>query len=382
MTLGILPPPNPGGGGSTSPLTTKGDIWVYDSADVRLPVGTDGQVLTADSTQTKGMKWAALTSAGITPLTTKGDLWTFSTVDARLAVGANGTFLTADSTQATGIKWTSLTASMVSPLTTKGDLWVYSTVNTRLAIGTDGYVLVADSASAAGMKWAVNSASAPVTTKGDIFCYSTANDRLPVGSDGKVLTADSAQSTGLAWSAANAVGGMVRIAQVVTTSSATTVSFTSIPGTYSGLLLQFTAADPDTTTGAATTRFICVTFNSDTTSGNYLQRQSVTGTGTTAAAATGAFVASKGIQMSPMPNRKNNANAFSSGTVMFPAYANTTFHKAWQTTYWMTLDSGPTTNTGVYSGGWKSTSAITRIDLATDGTQFLDGSIFTLYGLA
>jgi hypothetical protein len=38
-------------------------------------------------------------------LTTKGDLFTFTTVDARIGVGANGTVLTADSAEATGLKW-------------------------------------------------------------------------------------------------------------------------------------------------------------------------------------------------------------------------------------------------------------------------------------
>lgn len=47
------------GGGGGSPLTTKGDIYVYSNANARLPVGTDGQVLSADSTQTTGLKWIA-----------------------------------------------------------------------------------------------------------------------------------------------------------------------------------------------------------------------------------------------------------------------------------------------------------------------------------
>lgn len=48
----------PGGGGSTSPLTTKGDIWGYDTADNRIPVGTNGQLLFADSGQALGVGWA------------------------------------------------------------------------------------------------------------------------------------------------------------------------------------------------------------------------------------------------------------------------------------------------------------------------------------
>jgi hypothetical protein len=46
-------------------------------------------------------------AGGAPPLTTKGDLYGFSTVDARLAVGTNGQVLSADSTQATGLRWVS-----------------------------------------------------------------------------------------------------------------------------------------------------------------------------------------------------------------------------------------------------------------------------------
>jgi hypothetical protein len=53
--------------------------------------------------------WATPTDQ--TPLTTKGDVFTFSTVDARLGVGANGTVLTADSAETTGLKWAAPAAS-------------------------------------------------------------------------------------------------------------------------------------------------------------------------------------------------------------------------------------------------------------------------------
>jgi hypothetical protein len=47
-----------GGGGLTSPLTTKGDVWGYSTTDARVAVGTNGQVLTADSTAATGVAWA------------------------------------------------------------------------------------------------------------------------------------------------------------------------------------------------------------------------------------------------------------------------------------------------------------------------------------
>jgi hypothetical protein len=47
--------------GATSPLTTKGDVYVFGTSDTRLAVGANGTVLTADSTVSPtGLKWQAV----------------------------------------------------------------------------------------------------------------------------------------------------------------------------------------------------------------------------------------------------------------------------------------------------------------------------------
>jgi hypothetical protein len=51
-------------GGGASPLTTKGDLYTYSTTDARLGVGTNGQVLTADSAEATGLKWATPAGGG------------------------------------------------------------------------------------------------------------------------------------------------------------------------------------------------------------------------------------------------------------------------------------------------------------------------------
>ena len=45
--------------GAGSPLTSKGDIYTYDTGNQRLPVGSDGQILSANSATATGLEWIA-----------------------------------------------------------------------------------------------------------------------------------------------------------------------------------------------------------------------------------------------------------------------------------------------------------------------------------
>ena len=96
----------------------------------------------------------------VAKLTTKGDLLvTTGSALNRLGVGTNYQVLGADSAYANGVTWQSSPNSL---MTTKGDIVVASAANTpaRVAVGADGFALVADSTEATGVKWAV--AASPV----------------------------------------------------------------------------------------------------------------------------------------------------------------------------------------------------------------------------
>jgi hypothetical protein len=120
-----------------NPSTTLGDIEYRSSTpnvNTRLPLGTANQVLRVNSGAT-APEWA--TTADQTPLTTKGDLFGFDTADARIPVGTNGHVLTADSAQGLGVKWAAPAAGGMTSLAT-GSLSSLSTLD--LTSINQGYI--------------------------------------------------------------------------------------------------------------------------------------------------------------------------------------------------------------------------------------------------
>jgi hypothetical protein len=137
--------------GMSDPTTSQGDLIVHGltAGTARMPVGTTGQILTVDTTQDLGMKWAAPAAfVGVTSLS-PGAL-----VGAITLLGGSNVLIS-QSAQSITIGVPNV---MVDPMTTKGDLVTYGTPTARLPLGSNGQVLTADSTTTLGVKWATATA--------------------------------------------------------------------------------------------------------------------------------------------------------------------------------------------------------------------------------
>lgn len=222
----------------------KGDILTAtaDNTPARLPAGTNGQALRANSATATGLEWDTLTASDVgadpagsaaaaaaasQPLATidaKGDLYAGTGPDTttRLPVGTDGQALRANSLTATGLEWDTLTAGDVGadpagsaaaaqaasqPL--DSDLTAIAALSPadndilqrKAGAWTNRSIAQykTDQAYTASEVGAIPSTL--VDAKGDIITATADNTpaRLAAGSNGQVLSANSATSTGLEW---------------------------------------------------------------------------------------------------------------------------------------------------------------------------------------
>jgi len=119
-----------------------------DASMADLKGGTTGQVLSKASNTDMDFTWVAQDDSNAIQnsiVDAKGDIIVATANDtpARLGVGTNGQVLKANSATATGLEWAADTAGMTNPMTTTGDTIYSSSGSTpaRLGIGSSGQVL-------------------------------------------------------------------------------------------------------------------------------------------------------------------------------------------------------------------------------------------------
>lgn len=138
---------------------TEGELLYYSSGVSSLSNGSEGQLLSITSGVLEFIDPPASS-----PLTTKGDLYTFDTDNQRLGVGTDTQILQANSATATGLEW--VDQPTTSPTTTEGDLILRgATEDERLPIGTADQLLTSNGTTAS---WQDAPVSTTLTTKGDI----------------------------------------------------------------------------------------------------------------------------------------------------------------------------------------------------------------------
>jgi hypothetical protein len=158
-------------------------------------------------------------------------------------------------------------------------------------------------------------------------------------------------------------GTYTLIASSTASGSSNSVTFSSIPGTYTDLVLVLSA------NVQTATDYLRLRINSDT--GSNYSYTFVYGTGSTAASSRQSNVTSV------IYNAINTGSSPNISIIQFMDYSNTTTNKTF-----LTRNTVPANETNAFVALWRSTSAITSITIdGTDGRNFTSGSTFKLYGI-
>lgn len=214
-----------------------------------------------------------------------------------------------------------------------------------------------------------------VDAKGDLIVASAADTvgRLAVGTNGHVLTADSAEASGVKWAAASS-GGLTLIA-TATPSAATTVSFTSIPGTYKHLMIVWQDVYQSSATSSDGWG---VRLNNDTTAGLHTYFNRNIGGATIADRGSSTLFTSNSAELRMIiPKTTSSSTTYDAqarGVFMVYRYSESSAKFCeWH-------GSGDDVIV-IGNGRFGGTSAITQIDFVRASTQTITGN-FYLYGVS
>lgn len=212
------------------------------------------------------------------------------------------------------------------------------------------------------------------TTRGAILYRGAATwAALSPGTATHVLTSNGAGADP-SYQAPSGVSGAQVLISEQTPSGTGTVTFSSISGAYRDLRLVVRARSSI----SATVDNVTLQFNNDT-GGNY-DRQRMGATQATNSAA--AAVAQTSLIIGNIPG--DTATADHAGTVRCEIfdYRGTTFDKNTHSQDgYGTSEAAAGQNVDIWYGAWRSTVAITEIDVTIVGGNFMAGSVVSLYGV-
>jgi hypothetical protein len=209
-----------------------------------------------------------------------------------------------------------------------------------------------------------NSMATEIDAKGDLVVGTGADTfaRLAVGTNDYVLTAASGETTGLKW-AAPAAGGMTSIASGSLPTGASTLTLSSISGSYIDLVLY--VVNWKTGSGGD---FLKMRFNG-VTSGSYFSQDSYASGEVTTVADSMRFT--RGVNATTNPGQI---------VVDIPNYASTTGKYITSAGYNNSTTNG-NSNLSLYIGGTQTTTAITSITIFGNEASNFTGGTYILYGV-
>jgi hypothetical protein len=163
------------------------------------------------------------------------------------------------------------------------------------------------------------------------------------------------------------------ISSNVLSSSAASVTFSAIPGTYTDLVLRISGRSDDSANPQGSIRLY---INGNTSSVYSFTR--LTGNGST----TATYTSGSGTELYftfGLSTAQSTSNTFGNAEIYIPSYTSST-NKPMSGFQAMETNSS-TAFMGVTAGLTRITSAITTIEVTTNAGNFVSGSSFYLYGI-